>query len=297
MLIWPSFALGWGINIISKGLSSVKRIEALLDVKPAIFDTENAVSEVHGNDVEIKGLTFSYPHTNDSSFSLKNIHLSIDKNKITAITGRTGSGKTTFINCITRTFNPPRGTVFIGGVDILDIKLSSLRSIISVVTQDVFLFSATISENIAIGVNRGENDAIVNASKIASFHGNVEEFTEQYETIVGERGVTLSGGQKQRLTIARAIIRNSPILILDDAMSAVDIDTEKKIINNILENRKNMTTILISHRISSIINADKIIVFDEGEVKESGTHATLIRQGGLYKELYERQKIEEAIND
>lgn len=296
LLIWPAMALGWSINIITKGLSSVKRIEKLLAVKPLVIENDGDCDITEAAPITFSSLTFKYPEDHSSSFSLRNINLNIEKDKITAITGRTGSGKTTLVNILARIVNADKGQVFINGRDILDIKPSSIRENIALVTQELFLFSDTIKKNIALGYEEPDLDLIISASKTAGFHDNVLNFLDGYDTVIGERGVTLSGGQKQRLTIARAVIKESKVLILDDAMSAVDTDTEKRIMKNILKERKNRTTIIISHRISSIMNADKIVVMDDGEIKESGKHGELLKHNGLYKELYEKQKLEEALN-
>jgi ATP-binding cassette subfamily B protein len=210
--------------------------------------------------------------------------------------GKTGSGKSTLINLLTRTYDPPRGTIFIDDIDICEIPLKTLRDNIGYIPQETFLFSDTIKENIMFGVEDLDDEEIVSAAQIAQIHDSILEFPDQYETILGERGINLSGGQKQRVSIARAIIKNPKILLLDDALSAVDTITEEKILSQLRGVMVDKTCIWISHRISAIKDADKIIVLDEGNIVEEGSHEELLAMGGIYSELYEKQKLEEALD-
>lgn len=295
ILVWPIMAIGWVINIFQRGIASMERINVILNEKPEIVDSTDAIciDEIKG-DIEFKNVSFKYPGKN--TYALKNINLKVKKGSTLAIIGRTGSGKTTLVNLLVRLFDITEGELLIDGIDIKDISLKSLRENIGYVPQESFLFSTTIKENIGFSFEEELNeDKIIHASKLSELYSNVIEFPDKFNTILGERGVTLSGGQKQRTSIARAIIKNPGILILDDSLSAVDTQTEEKILKNLKEIMKSRTTIIISHRIPTIKNADEIIVLDNGEIVERGTHDDLIKVNGIYSNIYEKQLLEERI--
>lgn len=294
MLIWPITAIGWVANIFQRGSVSLQRINTIMDEKPEITDSVDAGAAESPQEgaVEFRGLTFTYPGAKYPVF--ENISITVEKGKTLAVVGRTGSGKTTLINLIPRLLSVPEGTLFIDGVDINSIPLSTLRSSIGCVPQDTFLFSASISEN--IDFFRGfSKDDIENAAKIARIYDNICEFPNQFDTIVGERGVTLSGGQKQRTAIARAVLGAPSILILDDCLSAVDANTEEEILKDLKVIMKQRTSIIVSHRISAVKDADEIIVLGDGRIIERGTHASLLELGGYYHELYSKQLLTEQI--
>jgi len=294
MLVWPMIAMGMTINMFTMGSASLERIEKILNEPVEIKDSERTVQkECFDGSVEIRNLNFKYPDTN--KYVLNDINLKINKGQTLGIIGRTGSGKTTLVNLLLRIFDPEDKTIFIGGYDILDIPLNTLRKNIGYVPQDNFLFSDTISNNIDFGVRTENREKIIEAATTASVHENIVEFKHGYETFVGERGVSLSGGQKQRISIARALLKDPEILILDDSVSAVDTDTEEKILTHLKEMRKNKTNIIIAHRISTIQDSDLIIVLDEGKIAESGKHKELLGKKGLYSSIYEKQLLEEMI--
>lgn len=318
MLIWPITAVGWIANIFQRGSVSLKRINTIMDEKPEIQDRSDAAAkdtppghtglnaidragqnpparqaEVSGS-IEFRNLAFTYPGTDKPV--LENINITIECGKTLAVVGRTGSGKTTLANLIPRLLSVPAGTLFIDGTDINSIPLSTLRSSIGCVPQDTFLFSASISENIDFFRGFGSNE-IENAARTARIYDNICEFPDQFNTFVGERGVTLSGGQKQRVAIARAVIGAPAILIMDDCLSAVDANTEEEILEDLKAIMKDRTSIIVSHRISAVKDADEIIVLDDGRIVERGTHASLIEQEGYYKELYGKQLLAEQIEE
>ncbi|MEN6316211.1 MAG: ABC transporter ATP-binding protein [Clostridiaceae bacterium] len=316
MLIWPITAIGWIAHIFQRGSVSLKRINTIMDEKPEIQDRSgtavmetppdhtglNAIDSAEQNPpalqaevsglIEFRSLTFTYPGTDKPV--LENINITIECGKTLAVVGRTGSGKTTLTNLIPRLLSVPAGTLFIDGTDINNIPLSTLRSSIGCVPQDTFLFSASISENIDFFRSFGSNE-IENAARTARIYDNICEFPDQFDTFVGERGVTLSGGQKQRVAIARAVIGSPAILILDDCLSAVDANTEEEILEDLKAIMRDRTSIIVSHRISAVKDADEIIVLDDGRIVERGTHASLIEQEGYYKELYGKQLLAEQI--
>lgn len=294
MLIWPIAALGWVANIFQRGSVSLERVNAILDEVPEIQD-DNAseIRSIEGT-IELKELTFQYPGS--AVPSLKNISLKVERGKTLAVVGRTGSGKTTLINLIPRLLNVPDGALFIDGTDINRIPLAVLRGGIGFVPQDTFLFSASIRGNIDF-FKGSDAESVENASKTARIYDNIMDFPDRFETVVGERGVTLSGGQKQRIAIARAILLSPAILVLDDCLSAVDTHTEEEILKGLKDIMKNRTCIIVSHRISTIKEADEIIVLDEGEIKERGTHADLLAREGAYYELYMKQRLAEQIEE
>jgi len=294
LLIWPMVAIGWSLNIFSQGIASLDRINAVLDQKNDIIDGY-LTPQINNDKIEIiiKDLTFSYPKSD--RIILNGINLTINSGCSIGITGRTGAGKTALIDLITRLYDPPRNTIFVNGIDILDIKIAYLRATIGVVTQEHYLFSKSISDNIRLSDPDADIEAVESASIKASLHENVSNFPGGYDTIIGEKGVTLSGGQKQRLSIARSLLGNPSVLIFDDSLSAVDSETEAQLLNSLRTERKGKTTIIISHRLSAIRNCDTIIVLDEGKIVESGIHKELIKTKGLYHSMFNRQLIESEI--
>lgn len=293
MLIWPVIAIGWVVNMMQRGTASMKRVNIIMAERPDIYDDNPVdIKELHGN-IEYKDLTFRYEPNLPAALS--DINLSIKHGQMLAIVGRTGSGKTTLVNLLLRLYKIDDGHIFIDGIDINRIPLSVLRESIGYVPQDNFLFSTTIAENIAFGVDSYTMDQIEAAARIAQLYGDVMDFPDKFDTVVGERGVSLSGGQKQRVAIARAVMKDPKILILDDSLSAVDTDTEARILKELVQVRKNRTTIIIAHRISAVKDADQIIVLEDGRIVQRGTHDQLVQQDGLYKELYEMQKLEEEL--
>ncbi|OIQ39117.1 MAG: ABC transporter [Bacteroidetes bacterium MedPE-SWsnd-G1] len=291
ILTWPMAVIGWVSNIIQQADASQARINEFLDVKPEIKNTTSIQTPIDGN-ITFKNVTFTYDDTNITA--LKNISFELEKGKTLAILGKTGSGKSTIINMVTRLYDIDKGTISIGNTAIKDLNLDNLRQSIGYVPQDAFLFSDSIENNIKFGAKNADSREIKQAAKDAYIDHNIVEFTEGYKTLVGERGVTLSGGQKQRVSIARALIKNPEILILDDCLSAVDTETEEIILKNLERITKNKTTIIISHRISSIKHADSILVLEDGNILQKGTHEQLSSVEGFYKELYEQQLLEDA---
>ncbi len=295
MLVWPSIALGWVVGIFQQGTASMERINVILDTPPEIIDDEKTLSvEKIDGKITIKNLTFAYSKATEPA--LKNINLQIKAGNILAVVGRTGSGKSTLMNLLTRNYDPAPGTIFIDDIDIRNIPLQTLRQSIGYIPQETFLFSDTIEHNVSFGMISAEQEQIRRAAGIAQIHEEIEEFPDQYGTILGERGINLSGGQKQRISIARAILKQPKILLLDDALSAVDTITEEKILEKLRGEMQNKTCVWISHRISALQDADKIVVLDQGEIIEEGTHDELLKLGGLYWDLYEKQKLEEALD-
>jgi len=287
MLTWPMASIGWVTSIIQRAAASQKRINEFLNTKANINSTDGNTHEIQGR-ISFKNISFEYP---DSEIkALNNISFDIDKGESIAIVGRTGSGKSTIINLISRMYKPTSGRIEIDGIPIEKINLKSLRSGISLVPQEALLFSDTISNNIAFGSKEELTQQTIEVvAEKAAIHDNIKGFPKGYQTIVGERGVTLSGGQKQRISIARALIRPSSILIFDDCLSAVDNETEEKILASIKKEGVKKTTITISHRISSIQHVDKIIVLNNGQIAEMGTHKNLFEKRGIYFEMYQQQ--------
>lgn len=294
-VIWPIMAVSQLIDMRARGTASLKRISNLLDTQPEITDSPDVlpIDKIEG-EIEFKNLSFRYP--DGESDELKDISLHIAKGEHVGIIGRTGAGKTTLVNLIMRAFNAPRGTLFIDGHDIGEIPLKTLRNGIAYVPQDNFLFSDTVKNNIAFSVeeeNEVSLEKVRRAAACALVASDVEEFSDRYETKLGERGVTVSGGQKQRISIARALMKDAPILILDDSLSAVDTDTEKSILDNLAQVRKDKTTLLIAHRVSAVERMDKIIFLENGSIKAAGTHSQLMESSREYARLVALQQLEE----
>ena len=292
MLTWPLMAVGYVVNQYQRGTAALSRIAEILDVPvaPRYQVPGAAVSpEPVAGSIEISQLNFAFAPADVPV--LKNINLTIPAGKICGIVGETGSGKSTLINLLLRLYEPPDGTLFIGGVDIKKLPLHKLEEAIGFVAQDIFLFSGSIRDNILFGVENGEVKRIEEAAHIAQLLPTIRSFSAQFDTVIGERGVRLSGGQKQRTALARAIIKNPPILILDDAFSSVDVETEEEILQQLKQFMKGRTTLLISHRISTVRDADLIVYLRAGEIIEQGSHEDLIARQGAYCQLYQRQRL------
>ena len=292
-IIWPIMAVSELIGMHAQGKASLKRIGELLDSKPDVFDKPEVedVPEIRG-DIEFKNLTFRYP---DGEFDvLSDVNFSIKAGENVGIIGRTGSGKTTVVDLILRTYNVPEGTVFIDGKDVNMIPIKTVRANAAYVPQDNFLFSDTIENNISFATDGGSYDDVEYAAKMADVHDNIAEFPEKYQSVLGERGVTVSGGQKQRISIARALMKNAPILILDDSVSAVDVKTEKAILENLRNMRSGKTTLLIAHRVSTIEQMDKIIFIEEGRIAAVGNYSELYENCREFRNLVDLQKLDDA---
>ena len=287
MLTWPVATIGWVTSIVQQADASQKRINEFLQIKPEIKNTSTDLMTDFQGEISFDKVTFTYPDTGITA--LKNISFTVNQGETLAIIGKTGSGKSTILELIGRLYDIDRGMLLIDNHKITDIMLDTLRSNIGYVPQDAFLFSDTIKENIKFGDQKADDERIIAFAKAAAVHKNIIEFKEGYDTILGERGITLSGGQKQRVSIARALIAEPKILLLDDCLSAVDTETEEEILSNLGQITKKATTIIVSHRISSAKNADKILVLNEGEITQQGTHSQLIRKEGYYRELYLEQ--------
>src|SRR5271154_2864467 len=290
-LTFPIIALGWVVNIFQRGTASLVRLNEIMQEQPGIKDEAEAADRQVEGEIEFRGLNFAY----DGKPVLHDLNLRIPAGSSMAIVGPTGSGKTTLVSLIPRIFDAAPGMVLVDGRPIREFSLASLRKDIGFVPQETFLFSDRIRENIALGVESATDQQIHEAAEAANIAGDIESFPEKYQTMVGERGITLSGGQKQRTAIARALIRNPRILILDDALSSVDTHTEDKILNHLREVMQGRTTIFISHRVSTVRNADRIAVLHDGRIVESGTHDELLALNGYYSDLYNKQLLEEEL--
>ena len=291
-IIWPVMAVSELIDMTSRGKASLERIGELLDAEVTVKDGENvrSLENVRG-DIEFKNLTFRYP---DGEYNaLEDVSFTIKAGENVGLVGKTGSGKSTLVDLILRTYNVPDGTVFIDGNDVNEVKIHDVRAACAYVPQDNFLFSDTIANNIAFGLDNVDEEVVAQAARLADVDSNIKEFQLGYETVLGERGVTVSGGQKQRISIARALMMNPPILILDDSVSAVDTKTEKTILENLHETRAGKTTILIAHRISTIEKMDKILFIDDGKLAAVGKHEDLYETNAEYRKMVDLQKLEE----
>ncbi len=295
MLIWPMIAFGWVTNLLQQGAASMGRLNAILDTEPEIKDTGTTDRSITGVQGAIEFRNVSFSHKNTSQPTLRNINLKIESGMTVAVVGYTGTGKSTLVNLIPRLYDITEGDLLIDGSSIRNIPLEVLRSSIGFVPQETFLFSETIAENIRYGVDSTSEEELKTASEISQISQDVLEFPKQYETTIGERGITLSGGQKQRTSIARAIMREPKILILDDALSAVDTYTEENILHRLREYMKGRTSIIISHRISTVKDADLIIVLQNGEIVERGSHDELVAFNGIYADLHQKQLLEEQL--
>ncbi|MCH5152236.1 MAG: ABC transporter ATP-binding protein [Clostridiales bacterium] len=291
-VIWPVMAITELIEMSSRGKASLKRVSDLLDTKVTVTDRDYAVAVDHVDGaIEFKNLTFRYPGADYNS--LENVSFVINRGENVGIVGKTGSGKTTVADLILRCYNVDEETVFIDGADVNGITIKSLRDNCAYVPQDNFLFSDTIANNIAFASDTGSIDEVINAAKLSDIDDNISKFSHGYETVLGERGVTVSGGQKQRISIARALMKNASILILDDSVSAVDTDTEKTILRNLRDTREGKTTILIAHRISTVQSLDKIILLDNGKVVDVGSHDELMARCADYQNMVALQALED----
>ncbi|ADU30650.1 ABC transporter transmembrane domain-containing protein [Evansella cellulosilytica] len=293
LLIWPMLAFGMLFNIVERGRASYDRISALLMVEQEIKDNQTANDESPRGDIEYRIKQFSY--NKEEQPVLSDIHFRLKRGQTLGIAGRTGSGKTTLVKALMREFDITDGTINVENTPIENYTLNALRGSIGYVPQDHFLFSATIADNIAFAKPEATYDEIINAAKLAFIHDDILQFEEAYETIVGERGVTLSGGQKQRISIARALLANPEILILDDSLSAVDAKTEERILEALRKVRRGKTTLITAHRLSAIKHADLIVVLDFGKIMELGDHESLMKKSGWYKQMYEHQQLESLV--
>ncbi|MFN3134698.1 MAG: ABC transporter ATP-binding protein [Candidatus Kryptonium sp.] len=294
-LIWPMIAFGWIVNLTQKASASMDRLLKVFKIEPQIKDTNEtdfSIKKIKG-EIKFKNVWFKYPDS--ENYVLKGIDFEIKQGQTVGIVGYTGSGKTTLVNLIPRLFDPDKGEVLIDGVNVKKIPLKVLRESIGYVQQEVFLFSDSVKNNITFGVDGVNDEEVLEVAKIAHIYDEVIEFPNGFDTIVGERGITLSGGQRQRVGLARALIKKPKILILDDSFSSVDAYTEEMILKNLKEFRKGRTTIIISHRITAVKDADLIIVLDDGKIVEQGTHDELLELGGIYADLYQKQILEEEL--
>jgi ATP-binding cassette subfamily B protein len=292
MLTWPVATIGWVSSLVQEAEASQKRLNEFLKVEPEIKNTNPNHSVIKG-EIEFKNVSFTYDDTNIEA--LKNVSFKVDKGQTLAILGKTGSGKSSILTLITRMHDVKVGKILMDGTPLAELNLYDLRNSIGIVPQDAFLFSDSIKNNIKFGKENATDEEVFEAARKSVVHDNIIQFNQQYETILGERGITLSGGQKQRVSIARAIIKNPEILLFDDCLSAVDTETEEQILNNLLEISKDKTTIIVSHRVSSAKNADIIIILEEGKIIQQGSHNQLVNQEGYYKELYYKQLSEKEV--
>jgi ATP-binding cassette subfamily B multidrug efflux pump len=293
MLVWPMIAMGWVVNLVQRGTASLSRINELQRAQPGIAapPAPKRLPAPLSGDIEFDNVAVKYP----AGTALDGVNLRIPGGSTVAVVGHTGSGKSTLLNLVPRLLDPSSGRVLLDGVDLRDLSPAELRAQIGFVPQETFLFSATIAENIAFGVKDATDEEIRRAAEAAGLAADIESFPDGYKTMVGERGLTLSGGQKQRTAIARALLRNPRILILDDALSSVDTLTEERILSALADVMRGRTTILVSHRVSTIRNAGHIFVLEQGTVVESGSHEELLNSGGYYADLYQKQLLEEEL--
>lgn len=287
MIMAPIISIGRIITIFQRGMASLSRLNEIFNIDPEIKEGHNLIKSPIKGSIEIKDLSFSYP--NSKELVLSNISLTIPQGNTLGIIGKTGSGKSTLVDLLLKMYNVPNGKIFFDGTDINDYELNTLRDCFGFVPQDNFLFNDSIADNIRFFKDIYSEDEVINAAKDSCIYESIMAFPREFDEILGERGVNLSGGQKQRISIARALIKNPQILILDDALSAVDTITEKQILKNLKRVRKNKTSIIIAHRISAVIDAEEIIVLDKGKILERGTHLELLQKGGLYYDIYKAQ--------
>lgn len=292
MLVWPMLGAGFTVNLIQRGAASLARINAILAEEPEIRSRPDARRGAPKGDIEVRNLTFAY--TDDETKVLDGVSVFVPHGSTLGILGRTGAGKSTFIKLLPRLLNPPPGTVFIDGIDILDYEVGDLRKAFGLVPQDSFLFSDSLKGNIAFGIDRVDEAIVRDVAELSTMSRDLRLFPHGFETEVGERGITLSGGQKQRVSISRALAVDPEILIFDDALSAVDTETEEKILTGLLERRRGRTNILVSHRVSTLSHADQIMVIEHGRVIQEGSHAELVTQDGEYREVWLLQQLEHA---
>ncbi len=293
MLIWPMIAIGWVVNLLQRGAASMGRIQRILSTEPDV--TDGPLSEVGEPAVEVRDLSFTYPGTGEPV--LRDVSFSVPAGGTLGVVGRTGSGKTTLVELMMRLYDPPDGTVFVSGRDVRSLSLGSIRGLFGYVPQETFLFAMSIADNIAFGNPGMPRERVRELAGLVDIATEIERFPEGFDTMVGERGVTLSGGQKQRVAIARALAVRPSLLVLDDALSSVDTETEAAILGGLREHIRNLTSIVIAHRISTIQGADHIIVMDDGRVIEQGTHEELLSREGFYLELYRMQQLEEEARE
>jgi len=293
LLIWPMLAFGWLFNIVERGRASYDRVSQLLQERPDVKEQKGAISTVPTGDIKYIIHFFTYP--NEDQPVLKDIYFTLKKGETLGIVGKTGAGKTSLIKALLREFPGINGDIYFGGHSIMEYELNALRSAFGYVPQDHFLFSATIRENIAFARPNATQKEIEQAARLAQIHEDILQFPDGYDTVVGERGVSLSGGQKQRISIARALLLNPEVLILDDSLSAVDAKTEERILQSLKDNRLGKTTIITAHRLSAIQHANLILVLENGKIIQRGTHEELLKQGGWYKNMFIRQQLEDLV--
>ncbi|MGA9466302.1 MAG: ATP-binding cassette domain-containing protein, partial [Exiguobacterium marinum] len=291
LLTWPMLAFGWLFNIVERGRASYDRIERMLAVKPEIQDDRMAATTLAHSEVEVAVRKFAY----DETIVLDDVHFRIERGKTIGIVGRTGAGKTTIVRLLTREYDVKDGKIKIGGINIRQVKKSLLMDKIAVVPQDHFLFSDSIANNIAFGRPDASMEEIIEAAKVAEVHEDIVRLPEGYATLVGERGVTLSGGQKQRISIARALMTEADVLILDDALSAVDAKTEESIIEHFRVGNPEQARVIVAHRLSAVEHADEILVIEDGKIVQRGRHELLLQEIGWYRETYDRQQLEAIV--
>lgn len=292
MLVWPVTSIGWVSSLVQEAEASQKRLNEFLSIQPEITNENQSAMSISGH-LTFKNVSLIYEDTNIKA--LDNVSFEVKKGETLAVIGRTGSGKSTLLSLIGRLYDPTEGQIELDGIDLRKVNLKALRNSTGTVPQDAFLFSETIKNNIMFGKDDASDDEVLQAAKYAAVHDNIIAFKDGYDTILGERGITLSGGQKQRVSIARALIKKPEILLLDDCLSAVDTETEEEILNNLEVVCKGKTTIIVSHRVSSAKNADKIIILEDGKIIQQGTHNQLVNQEGYYKELYLKQIAEKEL--
>jgi len=295
LITWPVIAVGWIVNLYQRGTASLNRIQDIMNQKPEIIDepcVDRSITSLQGN-ICLKHLHYTYPDTEIPV--IKDISIDIKAGETLAIVGRTGEGKSTIIKLLTRLFNPPKNEIYIDDHEIYQIPLDTLRKSVAVVSQDIFLFASSVKDNIQFGNENVTHEDVIEIAQISQFYNDIKDFEMEFDSIVGERGVSLSGGQKQRLALSRALIKNAPILVLDDAFSSVDTETEDIILKNIRVSQKDKTVLIIAHRISTMQHADKIVVLDDGKVAEQGTHESLLALNGIYTDIYNRQKLREEL--